>query len=133
MKLLLILYLQLHPISMFKSPFEIKQDSIALANLEKNFNVSFKQKDNVFMYVPTKYVKFTFKTGYNQSMSSIVVHKGLDGMQDELSGEDYFNLTQYDFRAKVYVNKRFRITNRVLLTGIYTKKYSYQTGISYKF
>ncbi len=85
------------------------------------------------MYTPTKYVKFTFKTGYNQSMSNVVVHKGLDGMQDEMSGEDYFNLTQYDIRVKVYVNKRFRITNRVLLTGVYTKKYLYQSGISYKF
>lgn len=108
-------------------------DSIAMANLSKNIQMDLVTNSDVLGFNANKYVKFTFKTGYNPAMSLVTVNRGLDKMQDNSNAEDYFNLTQYDLRMKIYANKRLRILNRALVTGFYTKKYLLQTGIIYKF
>jgi hypothetical protein len=89
---------------------------------------SFKPKENI-LSLSDKYVKFTMSVGVNKPNWFI---KPMDKCGD-FDGSDYFNVGQFDIRLKIYISKRFRIINKVLIKGDIVNKYVYQTGIIYKF
>lgn len=138
MKLLLILFLGFSgPTLPLKTSHDLKMDSIAMANLPHNLNLAMHPKTDILSFRPNQYLKFTFKSGYNPTIYNTLAHTGSLGMDTQhempLGGSDYLNLIMYDVRVKVYITRRFGLVNRILFTGLYTKKYVYQIGINYKF
>lgn len=83
---------------------------------------------------PSKWFKLTIKPSFNRSLiSKMYTSKEMDNMSDNLSGEDYFNFGSYDVRLKIYINNKYRILSRVVLTGVKSNLYQYTTGIIMKF
>ena len=74
------------------------------------------------------------KTRLNRSIiQKIDANNGLTNAFDELDTDDYWGLAAYDIRCKLYITKRLRILNRVLITGIDFNQYFYSSGIILKF
>lgn len=89
---------------------------------------SYKQENSVFT-LSDEYVKFTTSVGLNKPNWLV---KPMDKC-NELDDINYFNIILIDIRLKIYLSKRFRLLNRVLIKGDMVHKYTYQTGIIYKF
>lgn len=118
---------------LIKTPYEARMEAKALSNLTFKLDSVIK-KEMLLTWRPMNRVKFTMKTRVNRSiLQKIDTNNGLENAFDELDTDDYWGLAAYDIRCKLYITKRLRVVNRVLITGIHYNQYFYSTGIILKF
>lgn len=118
----------------YKTPYMVRMDSLAVANLGSGFSFSPSVDKGVKTFSPSKYVKFTFKTSVNVSMFRVLNDvDGLNELVDELEADDYISLGKYDIRMKVYLSKDVRFIGGMVITGIQSTNYSYNAGLILKF
>jgi hypothetical protein len=116
-----------------KTPYEAHMEAQAISKLCLKLD-SFARKGLILTWRPINRVKFTMKTRVNRSViQKIDINNGFSNAFDELDSDDYWGLAAYDIRCKVYVTKRLRVVNRVLITGIKYNQYFYTTGVILKF
>ena len=118
---------------LIKTPYEARMEAKALSKLSFKLD-SVMKKEFLLTWRPINRVKFTMKTRLNRSIiQKIDANNGLTNAFDELDTDDYWGLAAYDIRCKLYITKRLRILNRVLITGIDFNQYFYSSGIILKF
>jgi hypothetical protein len=117
-----------------RTPYELRMDSIGASNWHLGSDIM--RYNDLVAIRPYKWVKVTIKAGFNRDLINDM-YASLDDNEeydtDNLSGEDYFNFGKYDIRLKVYITKRIRVVNRVLITGVNRSGYQYTSGIILKF
>ena len=134
---ILIIFLLLsccvYPQRLINTPYETRMDSIGLAHLQLKFDTII-HKEKIMTWRPYQRLKVTMKTRVNRSIiSKLDLSDNGNGVFDNLEADDYWSIAAYDIRAKYYVNKIWRITARVMLTGVESSTYFYSNGIVLKF
>ena len=119
----------------YKTPYMVRMDSLAVANLGSGLSFKSQLVDkDIKSFSPSKYVKFTFKTSVNLStLAALNDADGIGEIIDELEADDYISLGKYDVRMKVYLSKDVRFIGGVVVTGIQSTNYSYNAGFIIKF
>ena len=119
----------------YKTPYMVRMDSLAVANLGKMVSVNTQKVDrSVKSFSPSKYVRFTFKTSLN--VSTLAALSDADNINDvinELEADDYISLGKYDMRMKIYLSKNIRFIGGMVINGIQSTNYSYNGGFIIKF
>ncbi len=131
--LFIVLSLSLNAQRLYKSPYQKKMDSLAMANLNLNI-IKLNTKSNVYTYRPYYWVKFTLKSRFNNNViSKIRLDDRLSNMFNELEFDDYLSLGTYDVRMKIYLSKNVRFVQTMIITGIQQQTYTHTSGLIIKF
>jgi hypothetical protein len=113
----------------YKTPYMVRMDSLAVANLGKGFSVNSSVDKSIKTFIPSKYVKFTLKSFVNTDMVAKINYGGLS----DLDLQDYAGMGRLDIRMKVYTSTNTRFVSRMIASGIDTQGYSYSCGFIIKF
>jgi hypothetical protein len=109
-------------------------DSTAIANLHFNLGLTKKGNIKVYYYQPVSFVKFSISTRLNTNLlTRLNFDNNFKGVFNNLEVDDYFSLGRFDIRCKVYLNKRVRLVGTMIVNGVRTNKYTYNTGLIIKF
>jgi len=119
---------------LYKTPYQRKMDSTAIANLHFNLGLTKKGNIKVYYYQPVSFVKFSISTRLNTNLlTRLNFDNNFKGVFNNLEVDDYFSLGRFDIRCKVYLNKRVRLVGTMIVNGVRTNKYTYNTGLIIKF
>lgn len=119
---------------LYKTPYQRKMDSTAIANLHINLGLTKKGGVKVYYYQPVSFVKFSMSTRLNtRILTKLNLDNNLQGVFSDFDIDDYFSLGRFDIRCKVYLNKRVRLVETMIVNGIRANAYSYSTGLIIKF
>ena len=113
----------------YKTPYMVRMDSLAVANLGKMILVNGNKVDRSIKTLgSSKYVKFTVKSFINADMVA-----KLDDVDSDLDLQDYVGMGRFDIRMRVYTSTNTRFISRVVASGINAQGYSYSCGFIIKF
>ena len=105
---------------------------ISIKNFDKTINFKKLNNSRILTFRPIKWVKITLSGRFNGNViSKIILTNGVDNMGDNADINDYFNITRYDLRFKIYLNKKFRIISRLEISP--RKLYFFSSGVIIKF
>jgi hypothetical protein len=122
---------QLHP-----SPYQYHMDS--LASIRTYFDMRLKQdvhRNNILRLTPYRRYKLTITSLANFSKNTSGNPQNLGSLEKpplENIVDEYLSLGKWDFMVKLRVNN-VRILARIIVSGLNTEKYSYQSGLIFKF
>ena len=118
---------------LYESPYQKKMDSLAMANFKFNV-IKLNSKSNIYTYRPFYWLKFTLKSRFNNNVTSkIRLDDGFSNMFNELEFDDYLSIGSYDVRMKIYLSKKVRFVQTMIVTGIQKQTYTYTSGFIIKF
>jgi hypothetical protein len=130
--LFLICNLNVFSQKMVQNYHEIKMNRISIKNFDKTINFKKLNNSRILTFRPIKWVKITLSGRFNGNViSKIILTNGVDNMGDNADINDYFNITRYDLRFKIYLNKKFRIISRLEISP--RKLYFFSSGVIIKF
>lgn len=119
--------------NLYKSPYQKKMDSISMTNFKFNV-IKLNTKSNIYTYRPFYWLKFTLKSRFNNNVTSkIRLDNGISNLFNELEFDDYLSLGSYDVRMKIYLSKKVRFVQTMIVTGIQKQTYTYTSGFIIKF
>jgi hypothetical protein len=108
-------------------------DSISMTNFKFNV-IKLNTKSNIYTYRPFYWLKFTLKSRFNNNVTSkIRLDNGISNLFNELEFDDYLSLGSYDVRMKIYLSKKVRFVQTMIVTGIQKQTYTYTSGFIIKF
>ena len=132
--ILLFLLLTTSLFSQKKTSYDVyttRMNAKAISNFNITSEVINKHKE---LAIINHWVKITMKTRLNRNVTdSINSSNNIDGMIDNLEPRDYFSLAAYNIRSKIYLTKKVRFVNNILITGINAQTYLYTFGFVVKF
>lgn len=118
---------------LYESPYQKKMDSLAMVNFKFNV-IKLNTKSNIYTYRPFYWLKFTLKSRFNNNVTSkIRLDDGFSNMFNELEFDDYLSIGSYDVRMKIYLSKKVRFVQTMIVTGIQQQTYTYTSGLIIKF
>lgn len=118
---------------LYESPYQKKMDSLAMTNFKFNV-IKLNSKSNIYTYRPFYWLKFTLKSRFNNNVTSkIRLDDGFSNMFNELEFDDYLSIGSYDVRMKIYLSKKVRFVQTMIVTGIQQQTYTYTSGFIIKF
>jgi len=127
--LLLILSLSVRGQGLYETPYQKKMDSLSMVNFKFNI-IKLNEKSKVYTYRPYTWVKFTLNSRFNNNViRNIDFDNKFSNILNDLEIDDYLSLGIYDIRMKLYLSKKVRFVQTVIIVGI---QQTYTSGIIIK-